>query len=345
MPPARSMNSTNVPLTIVEPDHAVISSESVTESVSSARITRWRRAAFRGFRLLSAGGLILTAAFFGRDVFFSVESDQAYINAPILSVRAPIGGRLQLDALEPGTPITQGTTLFRVENLRFGNLETMSQLNWIRESVERLRAELAEAELRFAKQEQVFQHHDKLYQRELIPRLEHLEQENKVELCRATTTSKRDHLRSAEMRQTELERHLALQKQAEVAMPCDGVIWAVSAQDGSELAPHEAVLLALDPRRIRVDAFVHEKNAERFQVGARVSVRMVDSKETWPGRVESVRAGVGRVDHESLVAVPAGQVSRRRVAVRVKLDAPPPFAATQFYGVGRSVIVGVLRDD
>ena len=63
----------------------------------------------------------------------------------------------------------------------------------------------------------------------------------------------------------------------------------------------------------------------------------IDGPETWTGRVESVRAGVGRMDPEQFVAVPAGDLSRRRVSVRIRLESANPFTANEFYGVGRSV--------
>ena len=99
------------------------------------------------------------------------------------------------------------------------------------------------------------------------------------------------------------------------------------------------MLHVLDPKRAWVDAFLHEKHADKFQAGTLVLIRTVDGRETWRGRVDSVRAGVGRLDPESCVAVPAGDLCRRRIAVRVKLESVPPFSASQFFGVGRSVVV------
>jgi multidrug resistance efflux pump len=270
-----------------------------------------------------------------------VESDQAYINGTITSQRAPIGGQIHLESVEPGTLVKSGTILFRVENPRFGNLEAMSQLNWIRELVDRLSAELAEAEVHRAKQEQIFKHYEGLFQGKLISRLEFIEQESKVAFCQAALDQKKGQLRSAEVRVREVEQHLALQKEASVSMPFDGVIWAVRAQSGSEIGAHETVLHLIDPKRLWVEAFVHEKHAKKFHIGAAVLVHTVDGEETWNGHVESVRAGVGRIDPESCVTVPADELSRRRVAVRVKLDATPPFIAYQFFGVGRSVVVSL----
>jgi multidrug resistance efflux pump len=274
-----------------------------------------------------------------------VTSDQAFLNAPITALRASIGGQLQLAPLEPGTVVRCGQVLFRVENPRFGNLEAMSQLNWIQELVDRLRVESTEAELRHTKQEQIFQHYAALFREQLVSRIEYLEEESKVALCESTKTHKREQLRSAEARCRELEQHLALQKQAVTTMPFDGVIWAIRAQQGGEVSAQETVLHVLDPQRAWVDAFLHEKHADKFQSGIAVRIRTLDGRETWRGHVDSVRAGVGRMDPENSVAVPAGDLSRRRIAVRVKLDSVPPFDASQFFGVGRSVVVSLAEHE
>jgi multidrug resistance efflux pump len=335
------MNATHLSIPLLEPERAKVLGRPVTEAQAALLASRGRRWLFRSVRLSSAGGLAMAAIYFGQYTFTKVESDQAYINGTITSQRAPIAGHLQLEPLEPGRPVSAGTTLFRVENLRFGNLEAMSQLNWIRELVDRLRVEVAEAELRYSKQQQIFEHFEALFKDKLISRLEFIEEEAKVALCQDGVNQKKDQLRSAETRWHEVEQHLALQRQAAVTMPFDGVVWAVRAQNGTEIGAHETVLHLMDPTRLWVDAFVHEKHVDKFRVGLPVLVRTVDGKESWKGQVESVRAGVGRLDPESGVAVPPGELSRRRVAVRVRLAAAPPFTACQFFGVGRSVVVSL----
>jgi multidrug resistance efflux pump len=231
--------------------------------------------------------------------------------------------------------------LFRVDNPRFGNVEAMGQLNWVQELVDRLRVDSAEAELRFARQAELFKHHEALFQQKLITRMVYLEEETKVELCRISMNNRKDQLRAAELRRAYIEQQVALQKEAVVTMPFDGVVWSVRGQNGNQVGVQESVIHVLDPKRVWVDAFLHEKHAGKLQVGSEVLVRTVDSQESWTGRVESVRAGAGRVDPEQSVAVPAADLARRRVAVRVRLEGANPFAASQFFGVGRSVKVTV----
>jgi len=341
------MNATNLSVLAADPPRTRTRplAAPVTEAAAAVEESRWRRVIWRGTRLVFAGGLCAAAAMLGEQHWSKVESDRAYINAPITAMRAPIAGQIQIESIEPGTAIRAGRPLFRVENPRFGNLESMSQLNWFNELADRLRAEIADAEVRLARQQEVFKHHAALFEKQLISRLAYLEEETRVALCQSAITQKQQQLRSAETRGREIEQHLALQKEAAVAMPFDGVVWAVRSQAGSQIAAQEPVLHVIDPSRTWVDAFIHEKHAEKFGVGAEVIIRSVDCRAEWRGRVESVRAGVGRIDPENSVAVPPDELARRRVAVRVKPDAPPPFGAAQFFGVGRSVVVSLPSHD
>lgn len=311
----------------------------ITEALQASVSSRWRRGLFRGLRLIGAGGLLWAAALLAQKELTVVSSDQAYLNGPITALRSPIAGLLHFESLEPGMHVCAGATLFRVDNPRFGNVEAMAQLNWTQELTDRLRMETAEAEIRYATQQELFKQHEALFKDKLIPRVEYLTEEAKVALCRVAMNNRKDQLRAAEARSREIEQQLALQKQAITVMPFDGVVWSLRILNGSEVSGYETVLHVLDPRRVWVDAFVHEKHADKFQVGTSVVVRPVDGKENWAGRVESVRAGVGRVDFEQLVAVPASDLTRRRIAVRIKLESAPSFTASEFFGIGRSVKV------
>jgi len=313
----------------------------ITEALEASLSSRVRRWFFRGVRMSLAGGLMYAASILLLRQATTVSSDQAYINGSITTLRAPIGGELDLREWEPGTAASAGEKLFRVANPRFGNVEAMAQLTWIQELVERLRADAAEADLRFAKQSELFKHHEALFQKNVISRVVLLEEETKVELCRITMTHRKDQLRAAEARRADIERQVALQKEAVVAMPFDGVVWSVRGQNGTQVGAQESVINVLDPKRVWVDAFLHEKHAGKLRVGSPVVVRAVDGAQSWPGRVESIRAGAGRVDPEQYVAVPAADLARRRIAVRVRLEAANPFGASEFFGVGRSVKVTV----
>ena len=115
------------------------------------------------------------------------------------------------------------------------------------------------------------------------------------------------------------------------------------AKHGEEVALHEKVLELVDPKKIWVDAFFHERSAHKLALGTVVEVRALDGGLSFSGTIESVRAGVGRIAYQGETAVSPGEYVPRRVAVRIRINGDSPFDASQFYGVGRSVTV-TLKD-
>lgn len=309
----------------------------------AARRPGRRQLLFRCLRLAMAGALLSGAAIYARTVFATATSDQAYINTDLTALRAPIGGQLRIEPFESGQNLVAGASLFRIENPRFGNQEAMSQLNWVQELVGRLRAESEEAAVRFRQQEEIYQVHEKMHAEKLISRLAFLEEQTTLALARAVMTNKQAQAAQAEARCREVEKQVELQKEASIQMPFDGVAWTAPAKNGAQVSLHETVLEVIDPRKIRVDAFFHERHAAKFASGTAVNVRTLDGKTVWQGTVESVRAGVGRIPYEGVAAVSPGDYTRRRIAVRVRMASGNPFEASQFFGVGRSVVV-TLRD-
>lgn len=312
---------------------------SSTGDPESERAAARRRFVFRCVRLTLAGGMLLGAGTYARNTFLSLTSERAYISAELTELRAPIDGQLLLEPVRPGTQISAGTVLFRVENLRYGNAGAMSQFSWVRELAERLKVENEDAVVRYQQQERLFQIHEKLYREKLISALAFLEEETKLALARTAMTNKQAQLGQAEARCWEVERQLALQKEAVVAMPFDGTAWSIAARNGAQVSTHESVLQIIDPERIWVDAFFDERHAGKFAVSTPVVVRTADGKGTWQGRVESIRGGVGRIPSENFAAGGQGESMRRRISVRVKMDPPKLYDASQFFGVGRSVVV------
>ena len=315
------------------------SAAEISEALEALSTSRWRRWLFQTVRFTLAAGMSVGGCLFVQRTLTRVESEQAYLNTSVTSLRAPIAGQLQIAALSPGERIARGVDLFHVENQRFNNLETMPLL----ELVDRLRAELNDTELRLSKQEQIFQLYESLYKDNLTPKLRFMEEETFVSICRKAVEQKKEQLRSAEERVRQVEQLVTLQRHATVTMPFDGVVWAVRAQNGCQVGSQEAVAQIVDPTNYWVEAFINERHVDKFAVGTLVNIRTVDGEETWSGRVESVRAGVGRLDPESFVALPSSDLTRRRIAVRVRSETQPPFSASQFFGVGRSVVVSLPK--
>lgn len=306
---------------------------------------RGRRLFFRCTRLVLAGGLLAAAGNYAQRTMNSATSEQAYINAELTALRAPIEGQLRLEAVQPGALMPRGATVFSVRNSRFGNQEAMAQWNWLQELTDRLRSEAEEAAVRCRRQEQVHQVHEKLHREKLISDLAFIEEDTKLALAQTALTNKQAQARQAEARLLDVERQVELQKEAMVQMPFDGVAWTIPARAGDQVAAHEPVIQVVDPRHIRVDAFFHEKFAPRLQVGAPVTIRALDGGQTWPGRVESVRGGVGRIAFDAFSGGQPENLPRRRVAVRVAMESANPYTPGEFLGVGRSVVVSLDNGD
>jgi multidrug resistance efflux pump len=298
-----------------------------------------RRLVFRGVRVLLAGLLLASAGVYARHAMTSASSEVAYINAEMRVLRAPIEGELRMERDQTGESIPQGAALFKVHNSRSGNKEVMAQLNWLLELTDRLHAEVGEATIRCKQQEEVFKVHENLYEAKLISRLAFVEEQTKLALAQTVLSGKQAQARQAETRVREMKPQVELHQEAAVQMPFDGVAWTFSGKSGGLVAAYEPVAQVIEKERIWVDAFFHEKHAPKLRQGARVSIRALDGTSTWQGNVESVRSGVGRIACGSVLAVPPDGYTPRRVAVRVTMESSSPYDASQFYGVGRSVVV------
>ena len=296
-----------------------------------------RRSFFRTFRLLLAASLLGALGFFGWRALTVVVSDQAYINAEIIPLRAPIAGALHMKNIAPGGIVDAGTPLLQIDNPQFANTPMASELNRMQETIERLRAECDEAEARLPKLEQIYQRAATMNREKLMSPVQFLEEEVKVTTARASASKRREQLDLSEKRHAALDKQAAALQSMTVNAPFDGVVWAAPAQDGAFVQPHETALQLIDPKQVWVDAYLPERHAGKFSVGMPVTVRLLDDQRQLQGRVESVRGGVGRVPVGNSGAVAPGEFAQRRIAIRVRLESANPFPASEFYGVGRSV--------
>jgi multidrug resistance efflux pump len=86
-----------------------------------------RQSFFRILRLaFGLSILIIVGVILWRNKY-SIISDQGYINAPIIVVRAPIKGNLISRNLKPGTSLVEGTTIGSIENSGDPALEVQQQ--------------------------------------------------------------------------------------------------------------------------------------------------------------------------------------------------------------------------
>ena len=300
-----------------------------------------RQLAFRCVRLTLAGGLVSCAVMYARTALTTARSEQAYINGEITALRAPIAGQVRLEPIASGRTIRAGETLFSIENPRFGNEQAVSQLNFVTELAERLQAESEEAAVRLERQEEVTRVHEKMFAEQILSRLELIEEQSKLALARTVLTNKLTLAKKAAERAADLTRQVQLQQNAVVKMPFDGLAWTVPAKNGAQLALNETAIEVINPSRIWVDAYFNERHASKLLVGSQVTVETPQGELISRGRVEFVRAGVGRIPFDGVTAVSPSDYTQRRIAVRVRLESEIPFEASQFFGLGRNVVVRV----
>jgi len=287
--------------------------------------------------------VLIGAAIWLRNILTSLESEQAVINAEIIQIRTPIAGVLEIDDLRPGMLLAKGQLLFKIENPRFGDRETVAQFNTLQTQVESLRAELASVrrELEVAGVEQ--ERARRLYKAEVIARVEKELAETRFVTLRQLVNVKTGQLDRTAKRAQDMEAQMKLQEASVVTMPADGLIWSITGKSGEQANSNALVMEVINPSRIWVDAFFAERHAKELKPGLRAAIRSLDSTASWRGHLESIRAGVGRIAYDTTVAIPPPEMAKRQIAVRVDVDWKPPFSAAEFFGVGRSVEVKFVK--
>jgi multidrug resistance efflux pump len=299
------------------------------------------------FRILRITGLVLVliaVAMWLRNILTSLESEQAVINAEIIQIRTPITGVLEIDDVRPGMLLPKGKPLFRIENPRFGDRETVAQFNTLQTLVESLRAEIASArrELEVADVER--ERARRLYRAHVIPRVEKELAETRFVTLQQLVDVKSEQLARTANRAQEMEAQTKLQKASVVTMPTDGLIWSIAGKSGELANANTLVMEVINPSRIWVDGFFAERHAKKLKPGLPAMIHSLDSIASWHGHLQSIRAGVGRIAYDTTVAVPPPEMAKRQIAVRVDVDWERPFSAVEFFGVGRSVEVKFVEE-
>lgn len=157
-------------------------------------------------------------------------------------------------------------------------------------------------------------------------------------------------LQSTSAELAKIERQLKLNQQAAIVSPTSGTIWSLESKSGEYAELSTPILKVLNCQNRWVEAFFSERNAEKLYPGKPVRVRLLGAENSKfvNGKVESVRAGSGRVKTGKDIAVPPPDSVRRQVAVRVKLDELQNLlevSSTQFCDVGRSAEVVFQRSE
>lgn len=302
-----------------------------------------RGSIFRILRVTALTLMIIGGALWLRRTLTSLESEQAVINAEIIQMRTPISGLLEIGDVRPGMLLKKGETLFKAVNPRFGDSESVAQYNSLQTFIEAQQGELTNARQALESAQAERLRARRLYKLDAIPRVELERDETRCALAEKLVASKTEQLARSRERAKGMAEQTAMQKESVVKMPVDGLVWSIPGKSGEQTDVNKLVVEVINPSHIWVDAFFAERRAPELKPGLPATIRSLDNSATWRGRLDSTRAGVGRLAYETTVAVPPPETAKRQIGVRVEAEWEQPFSASEFYGVGRSVQVSFSK--
>jgi len=272
-----------------------------------------------------------------------ISSEQAFINTKLITLRAPISGTLSsFDPLD-GSSIQEGTPLFEISNPLFADTVTYTQYENLQDRIHTLRNEVAQEAISIRKNEKDFTRLSRLIQEGAAAKKDFDEVESNLDLLKSTVKNKQEQLARLQDIDQEIEKQLELQKKASVKAPCTGVLWAIMAKEGEEVKVGDELAQMVSSQDIWVDAFFNEGYVPQMYPGMPVIVKELGSQRSWDGQIVFIRAGSGRINYGSVVETPPQALMRRLVAVRVRVDWKGDFKPSEFYGIGRSLVVLISR--
>ncbi len=275
--------------------------------------------------------------------WFFITSEQAFINTKLVILRSNISGIVHFSDFGIGTLLEHGKEVFEISNPRFGNTEANTQYNTLQNLIDSVENEISQNTLYIERYEVDYQRFKRLQEDGGVAKRDFEEVENTLSVLKSTVENKKKQLIHLQQRFTEMSSQLELQKNSKGSTPCKGVVWAVLAKDGEQVDAGDELLQLVNPEEVWVDAFFSERFAAMLRPGMRVVVSALGSKDKWDGEIVFMRGGTGRVMYNSAVEIPPTALTRRLISVRVKVDWQNKFNASEFYGVGRSMVVSYRR--
>lgn len=286
--------------------------------------------------------LFLLVIVVSKKLFF-ITSDQAFINTKVVTLRSPIMGIVHFSHSNVGELLESGQEVFEVSNPLFGNTESNSQYSLLENMIDNVVNEMSQDRLYIQKYEVDYQRFKRLKEVGGVSKSDFDEIENKLLVLRENFENRKNQLAHLRERFKIISNQLNLQKGIKVVAPCNGVVWAVLSKEGENVELGAEILQIVNPQDIWVDAFFSERLASMLRPGMRVTVSALGSKDKWDGEIVFVRGGTGRVMYNSAVEMPPLPLTRRLIAVRVKINWNDNFKSSEFYGIGRSLVVSYKR--
>lgn len=272
-----------------------------------------------------------------------LSSEQALINTEIISIHSPISGVVNMNDVVLGVAYPKAYALFKVNNPCFGNVESTAQFNYLQNLIDVINNELIQNVLYREKYIADQRRFRILQVVGGVSRRDLEEVENSLTVIDNVIEKKREQLKHLQERFLEAQQQMNLQKEYEVLMPFNGVLWAVVKKNNEIVNANDEVIQIIDPKKIWVDAFFHEKYVKKLRPGNKVIVREIGSRREWPGEIMFVRAGAGRFVFNSLLVEPPDLMKKRLVVARIRVVWQDAFTPEEFNGVGRGVVVFMPR--
>lgn len=144
-------------------------------------------------------------------------------------------------------------------------------------------------------------------------------------------------------------KELQAQQIVSVLAPTTGVIWSIDTQPQEKVEANKSIIQLLNCNNLWVEAFVNETDANKLVIGQAAEIILSGLSNTqWKGRVETIRAGTGRIEVGQYVVEPPPEIARRQLPVRVatvriKVDLQNTPRFGDFCLAGRSVNVRFLE--
>ncbi|PSB61987.1 HlyD family secretion protein, partial [Chroococcidiopsis cubana CCALA 043] len=124
-----------------------------------------------------------------------------------------------------------------------------------------------------------------------------------------------------------------------------GTIWSIDSQSQEIVEANKSIIQLLNCQNLWIEAFINETEANKLVVGQEAEINLDNSSNLrWKGRVETIRAGTGRVEVGQYVVEPPPEIAQRQLPVRVatvriKVDWQKSLRSDDFCLAGRSVNV------
>ena len=158
-------------------------------------------------------------------------------------------------------------------------------------------------------------------------------------------------IQSIQSRLSITSKELQSQQSVSITAPKTGVIWSIDSQPQEIVEANQPIIQLLNCQNLWIDAFINEADANKLVIGQKAEINLDGSTDVrWQGRVETIRAGVGRVEVGEYVVQPPPEIARRQLptkvaAVRIKVDWHKTLKPGDFCFAGRNVDVRFIEPE